>query len=309
MADRLVLGTRGSALALTQADIVRSTIQRAFPRLSIEVKIIKTTGDKQKTKSLSKSGTVGFFTKELEEALLRGKVDAAVHSLKDLPTTLPAGLSLAAVGEREDPRDVLVFKEGTDPDHPQTVFTSSPRRSVQAKLLWPSCKILAIRGNVETRLGKIDEGETGNALLLAVAGLRRLNYLKGNTETGKLAYDGSLHFLKLSLSKLIPAPGQAAIGIEIRSDDGVTQERLRSFNHPATLSAVTAERTFLRTLGGGCAEPIAAYAAIEMQGMRLFGLVERENKIWKGEIWGERRDAEKIGKELAAKYESETTTG
>jgi hydroxymethylbilane synthase len=306
MADRLILGTRGSALALTQTDMVRAMIQRAFPRLSVEVKIIKTSGDKQKTKSLSKSGTVGFFTKELEEALLRGKVDAAVHSLKDLPTTLPAGLALAAVGEREDPCDILVFKEGTDPDRPQRVFTSSPRRSVQAKLLWPSCKIAPIRGNVETRLGKIEQGETGDALLLAAAGLRRLNYLKGSAERGKLIYEGALHFVKLSLSKMIPAPGQAAIAIEVRSDDGVNQERLKCVNHPATLSAVTAERTFLRTLGGGCAEPIAAFAAIEPQGMRLSGLVARGDSIWRGELCGERQDAEKMGKELAQKYEKET---
>jgi hydroxymethylbilane synthase len=304
----LILGTRGSALALAQATMVRAQLHRAFPQLNIELKILKTSGDKNLGTSLSQSGTVGFFTKELEEALLKGKIDIAVHSLKDLPTKIADGLMVAAVTEREDPSDVLIFKDSTNPDSPKRVFTSSPRRSVQAQMIWPQCEILAIRGNVETRLNKMVEGQPGDALLLASAGLRRLNYLQGREEKGKLNYEGALNFLKLPFSKMIPAPGQGAIGIEVRADDGVTQERVRPANHPATASAVTAERAFLKTLGGGCAEPIAAFATIEKQGMRLCGLVARDGSIWQGELCGETHEAETMGKALALRYQQEHET-
>jgi len=299
MISGLILGTRGSALALAQADWVRSRLRKAFPRMEIEVRTIKTSGDKKTRAPLARSGTKGLFTKELEEALLRNKIDVAVHSLKDLPTVLPAGLVLAAAGEREDPADVAVFKEGVKV--PKVVFTSSPRRAFQARLLWKDAEIREIRGNIETRLARLAECEEPTILLLAAAGLRRLDLWRGKETEGVLAFEPTLHFRRLTLEEMLPAPGQAAIGLETRAADGETQEKLKSINHSPTFASVLAERSFLRHMEGGCATPMAAYAIADLNGLRMRGAVETKAGIWRGDQAGERRDAEVVGKLLAEK--------
>jgi hydroxymethylbilane synthase len=296
----IVLGTRGSALALAQVQLVRAMLRRACPRLEVEVAIIKTSGDKMKTASLAHSGTRGLFTRELEQALLRRKADVAVHSLKDLPVELPPGLLLAAVTEREDARDVLIAAPGTDLRAPKKVFSSSPRRNLQIHCLWPSCELAEIRGNVETRLRKVAEARPGDALLLAAAGLRRIDILRGDDDEGALAWDPPLAYRKLPLTEMLPAPGQAAIGLEIRADDGVNRERLRSVNHFNTWAAVTTERAFLKGLGGGCAAPVAAYGSVVAERLHLRGVVfDGKGGIWRGERSGERREAEAMGEALA----------
>jgi hydroxymethylbilane synthase len=296
-----VIGTRGSALALAQANLVRAMLHRAFPALDVEIRIIKTTGDKLKTASLAKSGTKGLFTKELEQALLRGTADVAVHSLKDLPTDLPAGLELAAVPRREDPRDALVAAAPATLEAPRRVLTSSPRRALQARALWPRCEVREIRGNVETRLGKVEQGPEGDALLIAAAGLRRLDFLAGKEASGCLRAPFPLPYRLLSVRDMIPAPGQAAIGIEARAEDGVTRERLRALNDVPSWFCVLAERAFLRAMGGGCAAPMAAHAGALSEQLTLVAVAAREGAApWRGSREGRLRDAEAVGAALAA---------
>ncbi len=302
----LTLGTRGSALALAQAALVRAMLRRAHPSLEIEIRTIKTSGDIMSAASLARSGTKGLFIRELEQALLRKKIDVAVHSLKDLPTELPGGLVLSAVPEREDARDVLIALSPVALRAPKVILTSSPRRAFQAKLLWPGCKMREIRGNIETRLHKLAGSKEGSALLLAAAGLRRLDFLKGHQDEGEFDLSQSaipketLFYRKLPIAEMLPAPGQAALGLETRADDGVTQERLRSINHFGSWSAVMAERSFLQSLGGGCAAPVAAFASVAREGLRLRGLFfDDEGNLWRGEKTGLQREAENLGKDLA----------
>ncbi len=296
----MILGTRGSALALAQTNLIRAVIHRAFPSLEVEVRTIKTSGDKKRSVSLTQSGTKGLFTKELEQALLLKKIDAAVHSLKDVLTELPPGLMIAAVAEREDASDILIFHPSVQDNSPKVIYTSSPRRKLQAGVLWPNCKVRDIRGNIETRLCKLSEGKTGDSLLLAAAGLKRLDYLQGDHKEGVLRFDPPLPFRKLSIEEMIPAPGQAAIGIEIRSNDIENGERFKLLNHAPTWAAVMAERAFLRGMGGGCATPMGAHGSIGFDGLRLRAIVGRDDRrIWRGEKTGERRNAEALGQTLA----------
>lgn len=300
MTRPLILGTRGSALALAQARLVQALVERAHPRLAIEIRVIRTSGDKLSRAPLASSGVKGLFTRELEQALLRHKIDAAVHSLKDMPVDIPAGLTLAAITEREDARDVLVGHPDADLGNPTIVHTSSPRRAFQARVLWPDCKTRDIRGNVETRLRKIADGKPRDALLLAVAGLRRLDLLRGDTVDGLLRWEPTLPFRRIGLDAMVPAPGQAAVAVEIREEDGETRERLRCASHAATWAAVWSERSFLRELGGGCATPVGAHAKVDHNGVTLKAVVERDDgSIWRGERQGERRNAEAIGRWLA----------
>ena len=290
----IIIATRGSALALAQANFIAGQCREFFPRLRFELKIIKTTGDKMQKSSLVEGGLPkGLFTKELEVALVKGKADLAVHSLKDLPTDLPAGLMLAATPKRENVRDVLVYRSqehlaqtatrqtpdwspgqsqlrGLKPnstlrDFPAgaTIATSSTRRRMQLLAARPDLKIVEIRGNVPTRLQKVAERAELDATALALAGLTRLNFkIKADgTLAGDAVPDGLLATV-LDLDVMLPCVGQAAIGIEIRADDeriGKICERLNHFN---TFQCVTAERAFLRAMGGGCQSPVAAYAEI-----------------------------------------------
>jgi len=244
---RLCIGSRGSQLALWQANHVSSLLRERGHEVDIEV--IKTTGDKITEVALAQVGTKGMFTKEIEEALAEGRVDLAVHSLKDLPTELASTFTLAAVMKRQDPRDAFLslrYERFTALPQGARVGTSSLRRQAQIKSVRPDLNIFPLRGNVDTRLRKLESGEF-DAIILAAAGLNRL----GRTERVREV---------LPLDVLCPAVGQGALGIEARADDTATLQELAFLDDRAARRATAAERALLRTLGGGCQVPIGAYA-------------------------------------------------
>jgi hydroxymethylbilane synthase len=253
--DHIILGTRGSDLALAQTRIVADKLRGAHAKLAIDIKIIRTTGDKRLDLSLSGSIERGLFTKELEEALIAGEIDAAVHSLKDLPTDQPDDLIFGAILERGDSSDVLVSKQpGGLAGLPieAAVATSSPRRQVQILLLREDLRIVEIRGNVPSRLRKLATDPSLQGLLLAKAGLDRL---------GHQFIPPGLHVAVVE--QILPAPGQGAIVVECRKSDSVSAKLLRPIHHETTALCVAAERDFLRAQGGGCHIAIAARAVIE----------------------------------------------
>ncbi len=239
----LTLGSRGSALALWQAGHVAALLKQMAVETRIE--IIKTTGDHLATASLTQAGGKGLFTKEIEEALLEGSIDVAVHSLKDLPTETTSGLGIAAIPEREDPRDALVGSTLSSLKRGARIGTSSGRRAAQLRHLRPDLVIEPIRGNVDTRLRKQKEGEF-DAVVLATAGLKRLGFESEIAEV-------------LSPDQICPAAGQGALGIQTRSGD-IAEEICRALDHQTSRLAVQAERTLLAGLGGGCQLPIGAFA-------------------------------------------------
>jgi len=252
------LGTRGSALARWQADWVRGRL--AALGVTVEIVVIKTRGDAEVDRPLQELEGKGFFTKEIEDALLAGRIDVAVHSLKDLPTQLPAGLALGAVPARHDPREALVVRDGaltTLRDLPQgaRVGTSSLRRVTQVRYLRPDLRVVPLRGNVPTRVRKALAGEGCDAALLDLAGLERLSLGARAAPVDPL--------------DVMPAPGQGALGLEIRGEDGPTRDALRQLGDAASARAVAAERAVLAALGGGCQAPVAAW----VDGQRLFGRV------------------------------------
>jgi hydroxymethylbilane synthase len=243
-----VIGTRGSPLAMWQADHVRRALVEAHPGLEVKIEVIRTTGDVLPEPSLARIGGKGVFTKEIENALLKRDVDLAVHSLKDLPTQLADGLCLAAVLEREDPADALVAREGrrlAQLPAGAKLLTGSLRRQAQALHRRPDLKIAPMRGNVQTRLSKFDRSDA-SAMLLACAGLVRLNLSDRITE-------------RLDPAEFLPACGQGALAVEVRADDARVADLCRALDDRATRLATTAERAFLAALGGGCLAPIGAY--------------------------------------------------
>jgi hydroxymethylbilane synthase len=242
----LTIGSRGSQLALWQARWIQARLKDLEEESRIE--IIRTTGDRITDVPLAQVGTKGLFTKEIEEALLRGDIDIAVHSMKDLPTEQPFGLVIAAVPEREDPRDAIVGIPLTELREGASVGTSSLRRSAQLRALRPDLLIDSIRGNVDTRLRKLEDLQF-DAIVLAAAGLRRLGL------EGRIAQ-------VLEPEVMCPAVGQGALAVETREDGGTAQEICSRLDHAETRAAVTAERALLATLGGGCQVPIGAYARI-----------------------------------------------
>jgi hydroxymethylbilane synthase len=254
--NTIILGTRGSDLALAQTRIVAEKLRAAHPELGVETRIIKTTGDRRLDVSLSSPGSLakGLFTKELEEALLSREIDAAVHSLKDLPTEQPAGLELGAILERADPSDVLVTRlpgglSGLAAH--ACVATSSPRRKAQLLKLRPDLRVAEIRGNVPTRLRKLAEDPALDGLLLAKAGLDRL---------GAAVVPAALHVAVIP--EILPAPGQGAIAVECRAGDAPTLDLLSALHHIDTARCVQEERRLLQSLGGGCSLPFAALAVV-----------------------------------------------
>jgi hydroxymethylbilane synthase len=253
----LTIGSRGSKLALWQANWVAAQLMGLGHRTRI--RIIRTTGDKITDVALSKVGTKGLFTKEIEEALLDGSIDLAVHSLKDMPTDLPDGLTLSAIPKREDPRDAIAGKALEDLPKGAKVGTSSLRRAAQLRLLRPDLVIEPIRGNVDTRLRKLDEGQYA-AIVLASAGLRRLGFAERIAEV-------------LSTEMMVPAVGQGALAIETRQETSDATEACCKLNDQPTEQAVRAERALLAALGGGCQVPIGAHATIEGEELRLDGIV------------------------------------
>jgi len=279
----LVIGSRGSKLALWQAHWVQERLEELGCECRIQ--IIHTTGDKITDVALSKVGTKGLFTKEIEEALLAGSIDLAVHSLKDMPTEVPAGLTLAAMPVREDPRDAVVGKTLAELPAGARVGTSSLRRSAQLRALRPDLVIENIRGNVDTRLRKLDEGQY-DAILLASAGLRRLGWHDRIAEL-------------LEPETMCPAVGQGALTIETRDDGGPAFEICRRLDHQATRIAVTAERAVLATLGGGCQVPIGAHAIIDGR-LSLRGVVVSPDgaQIVRSSLDGPAVEAERVGRTL-----------
>jgi hydroxymethylbilane synthase len=292
----LIIGSRGSKLALWQSNWVKSQLETAHPGLVIEIELIKTTGDKLSEASLAQIGGKGVFTKEIEEALLERRVDLAVHSLKDLPTTLPDGLHIAAITEREDVRDAFIVAAALRPTVRSVrelpagarVGTSSLRRAAQLKHQRPDLRVIELRGNVETRLRKVDEGEY-DAIILAAAGLLRLGF-------------GDRITAKLDPAEMLPAVGQGALGIETRVDDARTNLLLEMLNHWPTRHATEAERAVLRHLGGGCAVPIAAHGRVEAGGqLQLDALVaDVEGKqMIRRQVAGSMHQGEELGGQLA----------
>jgi hydroxymethylbilane synthase len=283
----VVVGSRGSRLALWQAEWLKTRLMETGRDARIE--IIHTSGDRVLDRPLASIGGKGVFVKEIEEALLAGSVDVAAHSFKDLPTSQPDGLTIACVPEREDARDVLLAPGAPGPSalRPGAVVgTGSPRRSCQMRLLRPDVTIKDLRGNVDTRLAKLRKGDY-DAILLARAGLRRLD----------IEAEGTV----LDYHQMIPAVGQGAMAIEIRADDRELSEILRPHHHAPTAIAVAAERALLRGLGGGCQAPIAAFGEVAGQRLSLMALVAGPDgePLLKDRREGEVRDAEAIGLDAA----------
>jgi hydroxymethylbilane synthase len=312
---KIIIATRGSKLALWQAEWVKAQLEKNNPDLEVELKKIKTTGDKILDVPLAQVGGKGLFVKEIEDALLKKKADLAVHSMKDVPTDLPDGLHLAAICKREDPRDALItaisnqqsavsdpgkiknFKSLPKGAH---VGTSSLRRMCQLLNKRPDLKITPLRGNLDTRLRKLDEGQF-DAIILAAAGVKRLGWQKRITES-------------LSASISLPAIGQGAVGIECRVDDVFINKLLKKLNHKTTSVCVRAERAFLKKLEGGCQVPIAAYARIISQKSKKNLKIKTQNStlvinglvgsldgktLIKGSKKGRPADAESLGNKLA----------
>jgi hydroxymethylbilane synthase len=284
----LRLGTRGSPLALTQARMVRAALAKAhgFDPERIALEVIRTSGDRIQDRPLADVGGKGLFTKEIEEALTAGAIDLAVHSSKDMPTVLPAGLMLSAFMEREDPRDVFISRKAksiAELPRGATVGTASLRRQAMVKRQRPDLTIVPLRGNVETRLRKLDEG-VADATLLALAGLKRLGLADAATAI-------------LDIDEFLPAVGQGAIGIETRADDSRTREMLGPINHADTFSALAAERAFLAVLDGSCRTPIGGHATISGGRLRFRGMIVKPDgsEAFEATREGDVRDAEKLG--------------
>ena len=263
---RLTIGTRGSALALTQTHWVADRIRRRYPDMEIAVVTIKTKGDIMQDVSLVKIGGKGVFVKEIEEALLRGDVDIAVHSMKDVPAELPEGLHIGVIPEREDPRDVLISRDNRKIEslpRGARIGTGSLRRGMQLRNLMQDVQIVPLRGNLDTRIRKI-ESEGLDGVIVAAAGIRRMGWM-----------DRISQFIPPEV--MLPAVGQGALGIEMRAGDTDLLEMLAFLNHPATSMEIGAERSFLYRLGGGCQLPIAGHAKIRGDELTLRGLVGSPN--------------------------------
>ncbi|WP_376957403.1 hydroxymethylbilane synthase [Azospirillum sp. A26] len=296
----LRIGTRGSPLALAQAHETRDRLIAAHPHLAapgaIEIVVFKTTGDRILDRTLAEAGGKGLFTKELEEALFDGRADLAVHSMKDVPTQLPDGLEIATLLPREDPRDAFFSRTGcglADLPAGAVVGTAGLRRQAQVLELRPDLKIFPLRGNVQTRLSKLDAGEV-DATLLALAGLRRLGLTDRITAV-------------LEPETMLPAVAQGAIGIEIRSDDDATRALLAPLNCAETMVRVTAERALLAALDGSCRTPIAALAMLDGDGLHLRAKVLSHDGsiIFRTERRGRSADAESLGRDAGAEIRAQ----
>ncbi len=291
MKQKIIIGSRGSELALWQANFVKKELEKKHRGLSVEIKIIKTKGDKILDVALSKIGDKSLFTKELEIELLNKRIDIAVHSLKDLQTQIPSGLKLAAVTKRHDVEDVLITRKKGITIHSlrenAVVATGSLRRRSQLQHLRPDIRVVDLRGNVPSRIKKFLESDW-DAIILARAGVERLGLKK---------------FISSYISKeeILPAVGQGALGIEIHSDNHFAEELVQSIHHQNTFIAVTAERSLLRSLEGGCQVPIGAFAEVKSNGLYLDAMVgSLDGSItFRKKVRGRKDEPEKIGKSLA----------
>lgn len=292
--EAVVIATRESALALWQARHVQSELQRLYPGLAVSILGMTTAGDRNLGSSLAKIGGKGLFVKELEDALAEGRADIAVHSMKDVPMHLPDGFALAAIMERADPRDAFVanaYSGLAQLPAGARVGTSSLRRECQLRAQFPHLQIEPLRGNVQTRLRKLDEGRYG-AIILAAAGLKRLGLADRITAL-------------LTPEESLPAVGQGALGIECRADRADLHELLAPLAHAPTRHCVIAERAFSRALAGSCNVPLAGFAELSGTQLRLRGLVGAPDgsKVVRGETTGAAADAEALGLALAAELQ------
>jgi len=285
----LRIGTRASQLALWQANWTKSELERRYPGIVVELVKIKTIGDKILDVPLAQVGGKGLFVKEIEEAMLRGEIDLAVHSMKDVPTEFPEGLGLVVTTEREDPRDAFI-SDGvrfSDLRHGARIGTSALRRQAQLLAARPDLEMVIIRGNVETRIRKLKEDNL-DAVILAAAGLNRLGFTDVVTEL-------------LDTDFSIPAIGQGALGLECRLDDQATIEAISFLNHAPTAAAVAAERALLKRCEGGCQVPIAAHGTVSGTTLSLVGFIAAVNgsRSVKDSITGPADDAQQLGSALA----------
>ncbi len=284
------IGTRGSKLALTQTNFVADKLKKAIPDAQVEVCVIKTSGDIMQDVSLLTIGGQGVFVKELEEALLSKKIDIAVHSMKDVPGETPEDLMFSAILPREDVRDVLVSRNNIKLEFMPKgakIGTGSQRRGAQIKALLPDVNIMPLRGNIDTRLKKI-ETENLTGVILAAAGMKRMGLAEKITQF-------------LPVETMLPAVGQGALGLQIRKSDVELAKACAGLNDATTAAEVTAERAFLRTLGGGCRLPIAAFGKLDGQMLTLEGMLAAPNgtTVIREKIGGTTKDAEEMGKKLA----------
>lgn len=287
---KFIIGSRGSELALWQTNHVKATLEKHFPKINLEIKIIKTTGDKMLDVALAKIGDKGLFTKQIETALLNREIDLAVHSLKDLQTVQPTGLCIGAVSRREAANDVLIagkYRSIDELPKGAKVATGSLRRKSQLLHYRPDLQIFEIRGNVPTRLKKFEESDL-DAMILAYAGVHRL---------GLDAHISQI----IPFEIMLPAVGQGAMAIEMREEDTDLREVLRVFDDKETRLCITAERAFLRSLEGGCQVPIGANAALKSGEIHLEGMVGSLNGTvnWREKISGAPENARDLGERLA----------
>ena len=287
MRDNLVIGSRGSRLALIQTESVAAKIRALAPQLNVSIRRIVTAGDRDRLRPLDQIGTA-VFVKELEESLLAGEIDLAVHSLKDVPTEMPAGLCLPAVLERIDPRDALVARSSLETLSPGSIIgTDSQRRTVQFLKIHPDMQVRDIRGNVDTRLAKVARGELDGVLVAAAALLR-------------LGCQGRITFY-MPLEECLPAVGQGALALESRTADTEVKDLVSPLNHRPTLQAVTAERAFLQALGGGCRAPIGALGALQGETLTLEGMVGsvERRQVLRRSMTGSAQEPFRLGETLA----------
>jgi hydroxymethylbilane synthase len=301
---RLTLATRRSALALAQSRAFARSLERATPELAIEELLVVTSGDKTQDRPLQDIGGKGLFIKELEEALLQGSAHFAVHSIKDVPAEIAPGLTLACIPAREDPRDALISRDGrTLAELPRgaRVGTSSLRRVVSLRAVRPDLVIEPVRGNVDTRLRKVQEGEF-DAVVLAYAGLRRLGWADRASEV-------------LSAELSLPAIGQGALGIECRAEDEATRQTLAALADPEASICVSAERAVMAAVEGSCRLPVAAYAVRAGKALWLRGMLAEPDgsNVRRAERTvaypADPRDAERVGRDLGAELRARSTTG
>ena len=291
---KIIVGSRGSKLAVVQTNWLLEELRKANPEVDFELKIIKTKGDKIQHKALDKIGDKGIFTKELEDALLSGEIDMAVHSMKDMPSALPDGLTLSVPPMREDPRDVLLtpHKISAIQELPENavIGTGSKRRIYQLKNIRKDFEVVGIRGNIDTRIRKMKE-QGLDGIILAAAGLKRIGVYES----------GDYTCLPLDPCQFVSAPAQGILAVEIREDNETVKALMESVSNPVTKAQMTAERQFLISLNGSCHIPIGAYCNVEGEKLTLYGLFGNEDGtiLYKGQTEGAMGEEAKMGDRLA----------